>query len=77
MALLGSGGVVMASPNLSCASFGISNVLSSTNFCFLLNCNDGAIGGLIDFCAPTGFISFVGGRQETSESPFFSDCPAQ
>lgn len=75
LVILGSGSVILAGSDLSCASFGLSNVLSSTNFCFLLNCNEGAIGGLINFCSPTSFQSFIDGRQEATEGPFLADCP--
>ena len=79
LAVIGGAGVLVASGDLSCASFGLNNALSSTNFCFLLNCNDGALGGLIDFCAPTQVFSFVGGRNADAvgTTPFLSDCPNQ
>lgn len=70
-------GVLVASGDLSCASFGLNSALTSANFCFLLNCNDGALGGLIDFCAPTNFVSFVGGAQAPQTVPFLADCPNQ
>ena len=75
LAILGGGGVLLAGSDLSCASLGLTNGLASTNFCFLLNCNDGALGGLIDFCAPTTFRSFVGGVQDEQTTPFLADCP--
>jgi len=75
LAILTGGGMLFASSPLSCGSFGFDYALASTNFCFLLNCNDGALGGLIDFCAPVSFRSFVGGIQEPTSLSFLADCP--
>jgi hypothetical protein len=71
-----SGGVMFGAlpGDLGCTSFFANAQLASTNFCFLLNCNDGAFGGLIDFCAPVNFTSFVGGVTQQEES-FLADCP--
>lgn len=58
-----------------CFSFALNNAFGAFDFCFLLNCNDGALGGLIDFCAPVNFTSFVGmnaGAEE--EGTFLNDC---
>ncbi len=67
--------------NTGCISFFTNAGLSSMDFCFLLNCNDGALGGLIDFCAPINFTSFVGtgpgGADQVDVTPFLADCPQQ
>ncbi len=70
-----SSGMLFTGGDLSCAAFGLDSALLSTNFCFLLNCNEGALGGLIDFCSTTRFRSFIGGMGEVTESPFLADCP--
>ncbi|NOT01088.1 MAG: hypothetical protein HOP29_10715 [Phycisphaerales bacterium] len=75
LAIVGGAGVLLVSPDLGCISLGFSGLASSTNFCFLFNCNEGAIGGLIDFCGPTRFLSFVGGPQAAADSPLLADCP--
>ncbi len=75
LAILMAGGVLFAGADLSCAGFGATNAFSSTNFCFLLNCNDGALGGLIDFCTPVSFRSFLGGDQGITEGTLLADCP--
>jgi len=78
LAVLLAGGVLFAGSGLSCFSFMVDNALSSTNFCFLFNCNDGALGGLIDFCGNVSFRSFVGGAQDrTNDGTFLADCPQQ
>ncbi len=59
-----------------CFSFGVNSVLRSFDFCFLLNCNDGALGGLFDFCVPVNFTSFVGMNSGMAEEgTFLTDCP--
>ncbi len=59
-----------------CFSFGLNTALGAFDFCFLLNCNDGALGGLIDFCGPVNFTSFAGmGDGGTDqEGSFLNDC---
>lgn len=36
--------------DFSCNRFASNGVLSATNFCFLLDCENGFVGGLIDPC---------------------------
>lgn len=72
--VLGAGALLFQFGDLGCTSFFTNAGLSSMNFCFLLNCNDGALGGLIDFCSPVNFTSFVGGAQ-ANENDFLADCP--
>ncbi len=79
VAILGCSGI-LAAGDLGCFSFGANQGLSSIDFCFLLNCNDGAIGGLIDFCSQTNFTSFVGDNTNPNNQNgglFLSDCPEQ
>ncbi len=77
LAALCTAGVVFGSVpgDLGCTSFFVENQIGSLDFCFLLNCNDGALGGLFDFCAPINFTSFVGGGNDAAEGTFLSDCP--
>ena len=48
----------------ACISFASEQALATTDFCFLFDCQNGAIGGLIDFCS-----------QSSLEEPLFTDCP--
>jgi hypothetical protein len=76
LAILGCSGFLTVSSDLACVSFGANQAIASFDFCFLLNCNDGAIGGLIDFCAPTNFTSFVGNNMANQPGDqFLADCP--
>jgi hypothetical protein len=51
----------------NCISFASDEVQRSVNFCFLFDCQNGALGGLIDFCPnATG---------DTSTGNTFVDCP--
>lgn len=78
LVILGGGSLVLAGGGLSCASFGFDSAFGSTNFCFLFNCNEGAFGGLIDFCAPVRFQSFVGDPEDGGgDGPFLADCQPQ
>ena len=48
----------------ACISFSSEQALATTDFCFLFDCQNGAYGGLIDFCSLS-----------TLEEPLFTDCP--
>lgn len=73
-AVIGAAGILFSQGNLGCASFFGNAAISSFDFCFLLNCNDGALGGLLNFCSPINFTSFAGGS-ETDQQTFLADCP--
>jgi len=49
--------------DFSCNRFTSNGVLSSTNFCFLLDCENGFAGGLWDPC------------NDPSQGPVLLDCP--
>ena len=66
-------GLLLAGPELSCASAGASGLLASVDFCFLFNCNDGAIGGLVTFCSETD-RNLLTGAPLDQPVPLFSDC---
>lgn len=80
LAVVGGMGVLFQLGNPGCTSFFANAGLSSMDFFFLFNCNDGALGGLIQFCRPINFTSFVGqGDANTGANqgaqPFLADCP--
>lgn len=53
-------------PAGSCFSFGVDNTLAGTNFCFIFDCQNGFLGGLIQPC----------GSPLDSRDDIFQDCPA-
>ena len=58
-----AGGYVIAGPGTGCFSYSMETTLSSTNFCFIFDCQNGILGGTIDPCSDTG------------TGPVFVDCP--
>ena len=83
-----SGAYLCAGGNLACGSFAADAAVSSADMCFIFDCNDGILGGVIDPCAQvTGRDSGSppGGGEEGGSStdpgrtgtPFFSDCPLE
>jgi hypothetical protein len=72
--LMAGGGVIFASTNTGCVTFGAESLLTTMDFCFIFNCN-GILGGTIDPC--TG----IGSGNSTVESenalPLFTDCPVE
>ena len=79
LAMLGSAGFLFVSlpGDLGCTSFFANAGLSSLDLCFLLNCNDGALGGLVNFCSPINFTSFVGAADGGEPGGLLADCPQQ
>ncbi len=79
LAALGAAGCLFVGlpGDLGCTSFFANAGLGSLDLCFLLNCNDGALGGLLDFCAPINFTSFVGQGGNGEAAGFLADCPQQ
>ena len=71
---LGLGGVVLSGPGTGCTSFIAEEALTRTDFCFIFNCTDGALGGTLDPC--TGFGSNTNSVETFTVAPLFSDCPA-
>ena len=72
MSVLGGGGCLIASSGLTCAGFASDVLLSSIDMCFLFDCNNGAIGGLIDFCAD---VEVTDPEDGGDLGNFFTDCP--
>jgi hypothetical protein len=64
MLLVGTAGVLLAQSGLACASLFGEQTLAATDFCFIFDCQNGALGGTIDFCSDS-----------TLESATFTDCP--
>ena len=73
LAAAGTAGLLFTAPELSCASAGASGLLSSVDFCFLFNCNDGAIGGLVTFCSQTD-VNLITGVPLEEPATLFGDC---
>ena len=67
--LLTSGGFLFGAQSTSCLSFTGESVLSSANFCFIFDCQNGILGGTIDPCSET--------RDANGNliPPTFLDCP--
>lgn len=63
LAGLGLGGLLLAGPSTTCSSFALESFATSTDFCFIFDCQNGALGGTTDPCDPA--------------SPLFVDCPDQ
>lgn len=72
LGILLGGGVTFAGPGLSCAGFASDVLFSSVDMCFLFDCNNGAIGGLIDFCSE---VSITDPQSDADTNNFFTDCP--
>ena len=81
LALVVGGGVLFGAGVGACTSFGGEALLGAVDFCFLFDCVDGAIGGLIKPCDNVGSVNELFITQDpTSQldggfgSPLFTDC---
>lgn len=79
LTLILGGGYAFMNNGLGCASFAGETVLGTVDFCFLFDCVDGAIGGLIQPCdeANDSFGNRVP-RDPTTPGQagrIFEDCP--
>lgn len=63
------GAILMSGPGTGCTSFLSESAVTSTDFCFIFDCQNGILGGTIDPCAGTE----TGDR--SGELPLFTDCP--
>ena len=76
ISLVASGAYLCTSGPLACGSLGAEGALSAIDFCFMFDCTNGAVGGLIDPCAIVG----VDPEDTTSDAigtyggPLFADC---
>ncbi|MCH7719411.1 MAG: hypothetical protein IH988_00275 [Planctomycetes bacterium] len=75
MSLLVGTGVLFASGALNCASFGVQQTLSTLDFCFLLDCQNGAFGGLLDPCGQGGLLIDNDQGSEQELQSLLVDCP--
>ena len=50
LGLVTTTGMVFAGSGLACTSLALDQAAASVDFCFLFDCQAGALGGLIDFC---------------------------
>ncbi len=75
MGMLVGTSVLFASGALTCASYGAQQALSTLDFCFLLDCQNGAFGGLLDPCGQGGLLvaNDQGNVQELDS--LLLDCP--
>lgn len=65
LVLAGSAGILFASGSgLACTSLFGEQAMSTADLCFIFDCQNGALGGAIEFCSDSAF-----------ESPLFTDCP--
>ncbi|MFQ5495154.1 MAG: hypothetical protein ACE5EX_07205 [Phycisphaerae bacterium] len=63
------GSVLFSGPGTGCVDIMTESFLTTTDFCFIFDCQNGLFGGTIDPCAGTG----QGDR--SGELPLFTDCP--
>ncbi len=72
VALALGGAFLTSGPGTGCAAYLAESALVTTDFCFILDCQNGFLGGTIDPCtdepAPNNPAVFPGG-------PLFTDCP--
>ena len=71
---LATAGLMGALYQTACAGFAGDQVLRSVDFCFLFDCQNGAFGGLFNFCPNNiGTDTVV----PSGNSDTFIDCPTQ
>jgi len=75
LGLLAGTGILFVSGGLTCTSYGLQQTLSTLDFCFLLDCQNGAFGGLLDLCGEGGLLvgNDIGSAQELES--LLVDCP--
>ena len=82
--LVTSGAYLCASGTLGCGSLAADAAISAVDMCFIFDCTNGAIGGLLDPCEEVGGPD--GGGDEgggagagvgADVSTFFADCPTE
>jgi len=73
--ILAGGGIIISGPGTSCSSYVGQTALVAADFCFIFDCQNGALGGTFDPC------SGIGSSDETIEGqvspPLFTDCPVE
>lgn len=66
--MLAAGGILLSGPGTSCSSFMAESLLVAADFCFIFDCQNGALGGGVDPCNGPGPIG-------DDDGPLFVDCP--
>ncbi len=81
-AVLLGGGVMFAAGGGACAEFAGQAALGSVDFCFLFDCVDGAIGGLLRPCDDVGSVNTLFDNRDSTDGAAsvnagrtFVDCP--
>ena len=64
LGVVATGGMLFSGSGLACTSFALDQAQTMVDFCFLFDCQQGAFGGLIEFCNETD-----------PERSTFADCP--
>lgn len=70
---LAAGGFVLSGPGTSCSSFAGESLLVTADFCFIFDCQNGALGGTITPCSGIG--SGSGTVEGVTQPSLFTDCP--
>lgn len=74
LSLVLGGAFLFAGPGTGCMSFFAESALSTADFCFIFDCQNGIFGGTVDPCPPADANS--GGAILTPPTgPTFVDCP--
>lgn len=69
VSLVLGGATLLSGPGTSCSSYLAQTGLTTTDFCFIFDCQNGILGGTIDPCAG------LGADDNSGELPLFTDCP--
>jgi hypothetical protein len=79
VALVLAGGSVFAGPGTGCISFGTETLLTTADFCFIFDCQNGIFGGTISPCArpPEVVDANTGETLSDVQGPLFADCPPE
>lgn len=67
------GGGLLFAPMTTCSSFVGESMLTSTNFCFIFDCQNGFFGGTVDPCSGQGSGNST--LESADGTSFFRDCP--
>jgi len=71
--LLGGFGFLLSGPASTCWNFSGDSLFTTTDFCFIFDCQGGALGGVVQPC--TGSGSGNDTFETDTSDPLFNDCP--
>jgi len=71
--LLGGFGYLLSGAPTTCYSFSGESFFTTTDFCFIFDCQGGALGGIVQPC--TGAGSGNSTFETNNSQPLFNDCP--